>query len=452
MKKKIIIGVVICVVLVACVVGFLLTREDDTPTLVTMDVNPSLELIVVKNIITDIHALNGDGNDVVTDNIKDKKLEDGINIIVDNMIQSGYITDNNVVVILGVDGKASVDDIQDVISKSFLEHDHHADIIVPEITEEAKNRASQYGISAAKAAYISEVVKSNDLLSFENLVEKPTSELNEMKQTGHYCDPGYTLDGDSCLKKIREEKPQEDNVCPQGSEEVDGNCYKSVGTTSEAYCDNGTKLENGKCVGETKVDATAKCSTGTYNSKTGNCEVLTYTSAGTKSCREADDLLLDNGKCASAHPGAHSYGEPGEIDPATECCCGDTYHVSPNPNSPSQGWCYSLPNGNYDATVTCPSGSVLSNGSNGQGCYTATTSNATYSCSEGTLSGNKCIINKPQQPKTKMVCASGYELYRDRVCINKSETIDYIEGYKCTDDNAKLQGNVCVVYEIIDAK
>ena len=140
---------------------------------------------------------------------------------------------------------------------------------------------------------------------------------------------------------------------------IEGKCYLQVATKEEPYCKDGFTLKDGKCLGTERVNASGSCSTGTYNSKNQKCEVLTYVSEGTKKCREADDLLLSNGKCAQHHNPAHM--DPSEVtNPAEECCCGDTYQ---------NGWCYSLPDGNYDPTTTCPSGSTLTTGEKGTACY-----------------------------------------------------------------------------------
>ena len=211
---------------------------------------------------------------------------------------------------------------------------------------------------------------------------------------------------------------------------------------------NGLTLKDGKCVGTEKVNAEAQCkvSQSEYNSKSGKCEASTYISVGTKSCNEEHDKLLSNGKCAAAHPGAHTYGDnDAPFDEATECCCGDTFDKS-------NGWCYSLPNGNYDAKVTCPSGSTYKeSGTNGNGCYSVVQTDPEYKCSKGTLDGNKCTVDVSKNPEYKASCKSGLTLYQDRVCYNKNETVEKEGGYVCKDKDSKLDGDQCIIMEIKEA-
>ncbi len=437
-KKGIFIG--IAVVIIVALVVLVLTKMNSGPTaLITLDINPSLELEFKSGKVVNARALNEDAQDYVAE-LEGKKLDEAFDIIIKRAQEHNLVENGNVAIILGMESNNKK--IEEALKKACDDNQVNANIIVPVITEEAKNEAKARGVTPAKAAYVQEIVKDNEEIRFEDVVDKPAAELNEMKETGKYCDAGYTLVGDFCEKRIREEKPQESKVCPEGYEDINNNCYLKSETTKEPYCSNGLALNGNKCEGTTKVDATGKCSTGTYNSKTQKCEVLTYVSAGTKKCREAEDLLLDNGKCASHHMGAH-FDDPGAtIDPATECCCGDTY---------KNGWCYSLPNGNYDATITCPSGSQLTTGDNGKGCYKTESSNATFTCSNGTLEGTKCIVPVSKNPEYKLSCNNGLKLYQDRICIDYNNTKNYNIGYVC-DKEAKLIDNHCVYFDVVEAK
>ena len=33
-----------------------------------------------------------------------------------------------------------------------------------------------------------------------------------------------------------------------------------------------------------------------------------------------------------------------------------------------------------------------------------------------------------------------------------NKTYDKVEGYKCSDDTARLEGNICIIYEVVGAK
>ena len=249
------------------------------------------------------------------------------------------------------------------------------------------------------------------------------------------CPDGFTMDGNKCIREIERFEAEAVYDCEEDTILEGINCVRNifVEPSEGTGCEDGLTLENGYCVGtlkESPVDA-YKCNIGTYNSKTGKCDVLTYVSKVNASCKEENDIVLDNGKCAAAHPGAHSYGEPGEVDPATECCCGDTF---------KNGWCYSLPNGNYDATLTCPNGSKYTSGDKGKACYKESTSDATSykKCNSGyTLSGNECTKSVKEKVGKVLTCESEFTL-EDNQC-KKIEVTPAKVNYNCPSD-----------YEVVD--
>ena len=446
MKKKGIIIIVLAVIIIGVVGGFLFINKDKNKskveskeTFITMDINPSIEMRIKDNKIKEANAVNEDARDLI-DGLEGKSIEESFNIVVKNAKEHDYAPEGDITIILGMEenNKAIEDTLRNACEKNELK----ANIIVPQITETAKNEAKARGITAAKAAYIMDIVKENGNLNFEDMVDKSSSELNEMKNTRKYCDKGYTLNGDSCERVIKEEKPSEGKTCPTGYEDANGKCYKTVPVKFEPYCKDGLTLKNGKCVGTVKVNANGKCQTGTYNSKTTKCEVLTYVSGGTKTCKNQNmdpkDRMMSNGKCSGAK-WAHD----------DNTCEGNDIFVSEN-SGPNAGWCYN-PSGDYDPTITCPSGTSLTTGDKGKGCYKSTTSDPTYYCSNGTLEGNKCIVDTTKNPENKLYCDEGLTLYKDRVCLNYNESKDYIIVYTCEKD-ARLVNNTCKYYEQVQAK
>ena len=450
--KKVIIAIIALLVVAAGVVVFMMLGKDKT-TIITMDINPSFKVTLKGDKVSDIVSLNEDAKNIVKENLKNKSFKDSLDLLVNDLIENGIIEGNFVSVVINVDGSKEEKEVEKVIKETFTEHQVSANVIAPVITDTAKELAKKYNITEAKAAYIESVTEQSEVLKVENFVNKSVNEIVSVKETGKYCEEGYTLEGDFCTKVTGEERPIEDKVCKEGYEEINGKCYKNGGFSEVSYCEGNLTLDNNKCTGTKTTDALGKCTTGTYNKTTKKCEVLTYQSEGTKTCREADDLLLGNGKCASHKPGAHSYGDNDDpFDEATECFGADKFHTSPNPDNPGMGWCYNM-SGDYDANVTCPSGTTLTTGDKGKGCYKAESSDATYYC-EGNakLDGNKCTGTVSENAKTKKTCSDGYKLYEDRTCVNYSETAEFVSGYKCQSENARLEGNVCKLVEIVDAK
>ena len=446
-KKKIIILVVALVVVIVgvLIVGLMKKgkEEDKVEAVITLDINPSMELeITRKGKVARINSLNEDSDGFIDHTLEGKPVEEVFYAIVkrakdENLVENGELT-----IIVGMEkGNKNVEDkLREACNKNEI----GSKIVVPKITEEARKEAKAYGVTPAKAAYILDVIGDNEELHFDDLMTKSSRELVEMKETGKYCDHDYVLRGDVCERAIREEKPEEGKTCPEGYEDVNGQCRKIGPFKDELYCEEGFTLSDGKCSGEVAEAAKATCTQGTYNSASGKCEESTKVGEATKKCPSSEQKLLDNGRCASPHMGAHFDDPEGTIDPATECCCGDTWVA--DSSAPGRGWCYSLPNGNDDAIATCSTGTYKDGA-----CYSVTSTDATYSCSNGTLKGNKCMVNKETKALTKHGCEKGYTLHQDRVCISDTETKDYIVGLTCTNE-ARLENEHCVYYEQVEAK
>ena len=454
MKKKLIIGgviglVVILAIVLVLVLGHKKDEKEDNDSVVstvTLDINPSIELgLNKKNEILEVKALNDDAKDFI-DGLKGKSWDDALNVITDKVIEKGYVSeDGRVVILLNAVGEAKGAELENGLRHVMGEKNVDPDVIIVEdITDGDKDLAKELGISPAKAAYINSITKENDKVSVEDLAKRSVSELKETKESGRFCDEGWTLEGEFCTREKTRKPATKEGVCPKDSVEVKGVCYKTADANKEEFCTNGLTLKNGKCVGTETVAATAKCSTGEFNSKTGKCEKYEYASEGSKKCPSSEQKLLDNGRCASPHMGAHFDDPEGTIDPATECCCGDTWY--PDNSLPSRGWCYS-PAGNADPITTCPSGQTAKDGK----CYKVTTSDPTYSCSSGKLDGTKCIVDVSKNPNSKKVCDSGLTLFEDRVCYNKNETVEKEGGYACKDKDSKLDGDQCIIMEIKEA-
>jgi len=463
LKKKLIIGCGIGLVVIIAVVLVLVLggkkkaddKKDDNKvaSTVTLDINPSLEMdLNSKKDVLDVRALNGDANLILEADLKGKSWDDALKGIAEKVIEHGFAQEDQVVMIINVTGEAKGEELSNGIRHVFGEKNLDPDVIVIEdISEEDKELAKQYNITPAKAAYINKVVEENTNVKFEQLVEKPVKELKETKETGKYCDEGWNLEGDFCVREKERVAAVKSSVCPKDSEEVKGVCYKRAETEQEPYCKNGLTLKDGKCVGTEKVNAEAQCmvSQSEYNSKSGKCEASTYISAGTKACERSEDKMI-NGRCASPHMGAHFDDPEGTIDPANECCCGDTWY--PDSSAPGRGWCYNE-NGDRDAITKCPSGSTYKeSGTTGNGCYAVVQTDPEYKCSKGTLDGNKCTVEVSKNPEYKASCKSGLTLHENRVCIDKNSTVEKEEGYSCNQKDSKLVGDQCVLMEIVDAK
>ena len=432
MKKKVII--IISILLIGILLFIKLIFFKEKYSIITLDINPSIELKVNnKDIVVEVKSLNEDANELISNDLKNKNIDEVITNISNGIMDKIDNEDKEYIILIHVDGSLETDRINGKISEVFNERNKPVNIIVPIITKKDEKEAKKLNITPAKAAFLKEVTESNDNLKIEELASKPVAELKEIKETGHYCNTGYTLEGDFCVKKIGEEQAIKSKICPKDYNEIDGTCYKTDGFNEELYCSNGQTLKDNQCVGEVYSDAKIKCEAGEYNQETEKCETLVYIAEGTKKCGGDNPRISEQGTCTYPKPMINGG------------CIGNDVVIN--------GWCYNMIDGGSDyPNLICPSGSEAAIGSNGRACYKKTIIQPTYYCDEDRLDGKKCISNKPTEPDHKITCNEGYTSYYDRMCVNYNNKTSLVDGYTCSNEFAKLQDDKCILYEVIEAK
>ena len=447
MKKSIIIAVII---LLVGVIGFVFYNNRVVST-ITLDINPSIEINLTKNNkVKSVNALNDDAKDIVG-NLNGKSLNDTIEAIAERVIEKGYTDGDFVTIILHSEGNINNNEVAERLNKSFQTKNIGIDIIkIDKISKEDEKIAKKYGISAAKASYINNIKKDNENVSFNDLINKSTNELKETKETGKYCEANYILEGDFCLKEVNRVPAAKGEVCPRNYYEYNGTCYEEVGVQEKdiLFCSDGFNLINNKCEKEEYIDAEPEyyCEKGTFktegeirwhNWKGGPACVDESTGkAPVLRCMIGPHLIID-GKC--------------HVGPAPTINGG-----CPNGDKLVGGGCYSLDPGDQ---WQCPDGNIYEKSKKTyvEICpdtltYTKPTIKS-YSCKEGyDLKDNKCYRKETQDPQREKYCKEGYTLVENARCINLSKTANKETGNVCNQINARLRGNSCVIYEMIDAK
>lgn len=431
-KRVVIIGIILLMVII---IGLFLIKKvfGERYSIITLDINPSIELRVdSKDIVVGIRALNNDAYDLISDDLVSKNIDDVITSISNEIIDK--IDNREYVILLHVEGSLGVDRVNGRLNEVFFERHKSVNVIVPLITKEDERKAKKLNITPAKAAFLKEVTDSNDNLMIEDLVSKPVSELKEIKETGRYCDTEYTLEGDFCVKVISEERAIRTKVCPSDYNEIDGICYKSDGFNEELYCLNGQTLQGDQCVGDVISEASIRCDVGEYNPNTGMCESLVFVSEGTKVCGGDDPRISEQGTCTYPKPMING-----------GCLDNDVV---------INGWCYNMIDGGSEyPDLICPGGSITAVGVNGRGCYEVSSVMPTYYCNDGDrLDGNKCVSNRVNGAERKITCNDGYTSYFDRMCVDYSNKTSLVDGYKCSNERARLDGDKCIIYEEVEAK
>ena len=450
MKKKIIIPIVILLVLVICGLTWFILNNNKIVSTITLDINPSIELqLNKKNEVVNVIPLNDDAKIIVDDSLKGLDLNNALDKITHNVIDKGFVKDLTTIIVHaeGINNK----EVETVLSKSFEERNIQTNIIVVEnVTKEDEEFASKHGVSPAKASYINDIAKENENIDAEVLIEKPVDELEETKQRGVYCDAGYTLDGDFCIKELRREPLKDGQVCPEGYFEQDGKCYEQAeGTTTEKLvCNREWVLEDGKCYYRETVNAIAakmECIKGVEKTKgelegTDSdekvCVDLSKATHPVSPCEANDgtEYTRANGKCYWHKAPVIASGCPGKIkvngfcwDDASNVLICKGYRDGRRYKSRDEYCEHSIKI--IEPTVT------------------------EYRCDgDFILEGNKCKREIVEDPHNEKICPSGYTLLDSGHCINKKKTVNKTNGKYCENPNSKVENNECIIYDIIPVR
>ena len=458
MKKKIVIPIIIfLVVIIGIVVGVLLLNKGKQKdlTIITLDINPSIELTLDKEKkIVDVKALNDDAKDVISNEVKGKELKDGLFLIVDKLIEKDYVRDGYVDVILYKEGKIEDDYVIDEVTKAFREKeiDPHLAIIT-EVSKEDKKLAKKYGITPAKAAYINGLIKENDNFSFEELSDKPISEMKEMAESGYYCEEGYKLEGSNCSKEVSRTPAKSGKVCPNGYVEANGKCYLEGrhSVTDNYYCGEEFTLDGNECVRTIEGNAEPvewECTTGEKSTKGemglvpennseahyGVCVDMSKATHPVSPCELNDgtEWTKANGKCYWHRAPVIDTGCPGKLLVNGECW-DDASNIL---------ICKGARDGKqYKSRDEICEGSIK--------ILDAVVTK--YKCEDGfELSGNKCTKEERGAAMVEFVCEDGSEKVNDR-CVYKDKTTEMVDGYVCDERDTRVVGNECIHFEFKDA-
>lgn len=436
MKKKILIPIIIFLIIVITITCIILLNNKKYSTLL-LDINPSIEITFDDNEVIDIKAINDDAKDIINDDFKGQELDIVLEEICGKLIEEGYTDDGGVTVLLYVEG-ASSNDLENKIKNSFVKRNINPEVIVIDnITEEDKKIAEEYNISASKASYINSLKKDTDTFTYEELIDKSSKELKQMKETGLYCDEGYFLEEDLCFKEVERVSAKEGKVCPRNYYDYNGKCYEEVGTIEgdKETCSDGFEMFDGKCINTIYIDPIGICENGEYDGGHDICREEVYIGDAYEYCRDPGRTLYDH-KCLATKPTING-----------GCLNGDMLY---------NGKCVNTRNDYYASEWMCPNGKTNS-GSNGELLFednrcmeTKETAPLSLECEEGfTLNGKKCIKTETREPEKERICPANYTMVNEQRCINLTNTKDYEDGFVCEGPNTRNKGKECVIYDTI---
>ena len=178
----------IAAVFVLLIAGVFLYKNftgSDAAALVSIDVNPSIELEVdADERIIIARALNDDGKKVLSGmKLEGTDLNTGVNAIVGSMLKNGYIDELRNSVLVSVSGDGSIDTAAleaELMQEGSSALDGAGAVVaqnLDDIDDDTRKLAERYGISVGKAAFIEKIIELNPTLKVEELAPLSINEL-----------------------------------------------------------------------------------------------------------------------------------------------------------------------------------------------------------------------------------------------------------------------------------
>ena len=158
-------------------------------SLVSLDVNPSIQLEVNKNEkVLSATPMNDDGAEILADmDLKGTQADVAMYAIIGSLLQHGYVDElaNSILITVEDDDQARGEKLQQELTAqadAALANAQVSGAVLAQTlqhTEELSQKAQEYGISTGKAALIQAIVEgSNNTKTFEELVGLSINELN----------------------------------------------------------------------------------------------------------------------------------------------------------------------------------------------------------------------------------------------------------------------------------
>ena len=187
-----------CLALVLVGGGLFYQQANAVASVVSLDVNPSIELKVNRNEkVLACTPLNDDARAVLSNmgngaDLKGAKLDVAVNAIVGGLVRSGYLSDLSSAIMISVEDKDQTraeklqreltDTVDGVLESSAAK----ASVLTQTVTQDAEleQQAKANNISTGKAALVNRIVAMNGKLSFDALAALSVEELNDLAEAG----------------------------------------------------------------------------------------------------------------------------------------------------------------------------------------------------------------------------------------------------------------------------
>ena len=172
--------------------GFLLHQARTVTSVVSLDVNPSIQLQVNSSEkVLQVQALNAEAQEVLADMpLEGTHLNVAVNAIVGSLLQHGYLDSISSAILISVEDadiqRASrlQQELTDQVGAALLNQQSQASILSQTLTsdQQLQDQAAQNNISVGKAALIQAIQKNGDF-TFDQLAALSVEELSQMAKS-----------------------------------------------------------------------------------------------------------------------------------------------------------------------------------------------------------------------------------------------------------------------------
>ena len=178
--------------------GVLYQQANAAASVVSLDVNPSIELRVSRSEkVLACAPLNEDAKAILADmgggaDLKGAKLDVAVNAIVGSLVRNGYLSSISSAIMISVEDKntARAEKLQreltDAVDGVLQTSDAKASVLTQTLTQDAarEQQARENSISTGKAALVNRILAMNPALQFDALAKLSVEELKDLAEAG----------------------------------------------------------------------------------------------------------------------------------------------------------------------------------------------------------------------------------------------------------------------------
>lgn len=179
-------------------------------SIITLDVNPSLNIIVdAADKVIEVQPLNDDARTVIGDmDFAGSDLDVTVNALIGSMLMNGYLDDirNSILVSVANGDTAKAESLQqqvsDMINSAVGDGGFEASVLTQTVTytSETASLAQQYGISEGKAELILKVVAADPTLTVESLAPLSVNDISLIASSRGLSDSSVSQTGTASSK------------------------------------------------------------------------------------------------------------------------------------------------------------------------------------------------------------------------------------------------------------